>query len=101
MGIGVEVLATSHFFEDDYDRTKYPYRIHHVKGATQLETHQNAGKMIEEREGTFDVLFISGDMHVPNILIDCVRKYPSIVLAAIDGEVRHHSQVCSLEAARW
>ncbi len=101
-GWEVEVLATSHFFEDEYDHDRYPYQITHVKAeGHQFNTHKQAAKMIEERRGTFDVLFISGDMHVPNLLIDQVRRYPSIVLAAIDGEVRHVSQVHSLEAARW
>lgn len=101
LGIEVECLCTSHFFEDGYDRVRYPYPIHHIKGDTQKETHTNALTQVMARDGTFDVLFVSGDAHVPNIMCDAVRKYPSIVLSAIDGEVRHHSQVTSLEAARW
>jgi glycosyltransferase involved in cell wall biosynthesis len=102
MGIEVEVLGTSHFFEENYDHERYPYPIQHIQApGAQLETHLAALREIERRAGTFDVLFISGDMHVPNIMIDAVRKYPSIVLAAIDGEVRHYNQVQSLEVARW
>lgn len=99
LGIEVEVLGTSHFWEDDYDHARYPYKITHINGMNTLETHQAAGKAIDERDGTFDLLFISADMHVPNILMEHVKKYPSIVLGAIDGEVKHRDQVISLESA--
>jgi glycosyltransferase involved in cell wall biosynthesis len=101
MGIEVDVLGTSHFFEDNYDHARYPYKITPVEGETQQKTHEEAGRLIDERAGTFDVLFISGDMHVPNILVEQVKKYPTIILAAIDGVVRHPDQVMSLEYAEW
>ncbi len=100
-GHEVEVLGTSHFWGDEYDHTRYPYKITAIEGPNQITTHEAAGKAIIERDGTFDVLFISGDMHVPNILMASLKRYPSIVLAAIDGEVKHPDQVKSLGVARW
>lgn len=100
-GHEVEVLGTSHFWGDEYDHERYPYKITSIEGSNQLTTHEAAGKAIIERDGTFDVLFISGDMHVPNILLEAVKRYPTIVLAAIDGEVKHADQVTSLAFARW
>lgn len=93
LGIDVEVLGVSHFFGNEYDHERYPYAI------TYVDTYEDAKKAINERAGTFDVLFISADMHVPNILLDEVKKYPSIVLGAIDGPVRHVDQVTSLAVA--
>lgn len=100
-GHEVEVIATSHFWEDEYDHERYPYKIISVSRETQQKTHEAAGAIINERMKDFDLLFISGDMHVPNILIEQVKKYPTIVLAAIDGEVKHPDQVVSLGVASF
>lgn len=100
-GYDVDVLGTSHFFGDDYDHERYPYPIECIEGDNSLETHKKAGERIKEKEGSYDVLFISADMHVPNILVELVRSHPTIVLAAIDGRVTYKAQVHSLEAARW
>jgi glycosyltransferase involved in cell wall biosynthesis len=101
MGHEVVVLGTSHFWEDEYDHQRYPFKIIPVNGENAIATHQEAGKMITEREGTFDILFISADMHVPNILMEQVKKYTSIVLGAIDGMVKHPDQVAALEYADY
>lgn len=102
-GHNVEVIGTSHFWEQEYDHDRYPFPIESISGETQQKTHEAAGKRIHQRmeEDGFDVLFISADMHVPNILIEHVKKYPSIVLAAIDGMVKHADQVKSLEVASF
>lgn len=93
-GHQVEVLGVSHFFGEDYDHTRYPYPI------TYVDSHEDARAMIEARAGHFDALFLSADMHVPNILLEQVRRYPTLVLGAIDGPVLHADQISALEVAR-
>ncbi len=99
-GIDVEVLATSHFFEDRYDHTRYPYPITGISEPTEEETHKAAAKAIDARAGSFDWLFVSGDMHVPQLLKEQVMKFPSIVLGAIDGTVPFAEQIDSFTYAR-
>lgn len=93
-GHQVQVLATSHFFEDQYDHARYPYPIESISREDPNETHRAAGEALDGM--SFDWLFISQDMHVPQILREQVKKYPSIVLAAIDGGVRFPQMVDSL-----
>src|SRR6266571_3509126 len=99
LGIEVEVLGTSHFWGDEYNHEQYPYKIVPVEGGNALETHKRAGDMIAERDGTFDLLFISADMHVPQILNTHLKTYPSIVLGAIDGPVYFAEQISSFREA--
>lgn len=99
-GIEVEVLGGSHFFEDAYDHERFPYQITAIQREGEQETHEAAGQEIDRRAGSFDWLFISGDMHVPQILKEQVARYPSIVLGAIDGNVPFPQLVDSFELAR-
>lgn len=94
-GMQIEVIGWSHFFGQEYDRSRYPYDI------SPCDNWNTAREMILARDGSFDVLFISADMHVPNILIDLVGKYSTIILAAIDGRVIHTDQIKSLMVAAW
>lgn len=101
LGIKVEVLATSHFFGEDYDHARYPYQISTFEcDPAEEATHQAAGREIDARAGSFDWLFISGDMHVPQILKEQVARYPSVVLGAIDGRVPLAALVDSFTLAK-
>jgi len=92
-GHSVDMVAFDHFWGDSYDHERYPYPI------VDTTNVQEARAEIEKRDGQFDILFISADMHVPNILIELVAKYPSIVLAAIDGQVLDAKFISSLSVA--
>lgn len=92
-GHTVSLLGVSHFFGEDYDHEKYPYDVVPVNG------WEEASDWIVKNDGLFDMLFISADMHHPNLLLEHVKKYPSIVLGAIDGEVKYAEQVVSFAHA--
>lgn len=94
-GHTVEVIGFDHFWLDQYDHVRYPY---HIMNTNDVE---EARLEIEDRArvNAFDVLFISADMHVPNILGALVERFPSIVLAAIDGVVLKPDFVGSLHSA--
>lgn len=92
-GHSVQVVGFDHFWGDEYDHERYPYSIMDTKDVEEARIE------IQARDGTFDVLFISADMHIPNILGEMVERYPSIVLAAIDGIVIRPEFVGSLVSA--
>jgi glycosyltransferase involved in cell wall biosynthesis len=88
LGWDLEVIAMSHMDEYEYDRVRFPYPI------TGVTSHEQAGKLIDEKKEGVDLIFISADMHVPNILYDHWKDIPkSVILGAIDCNVYHPKQI--------
>lgn len=98
-GHTVEVIGTNHFVGAEYDHYEYPYFICGINQDTKMQTYDVVQEMIRDRKGTFDLLFLNDDMHVPQLFKELMGDIPTIALGAIDGPVHFREQIDAFQSA--
>ncbi len=92
MGHQVSIVPISHWHELNYDRTAYPYTFYPCSWDSDLYNKANVEQHI--RVDDYDLLFLTGDIHLLDGLMDAVldakrvRSFVLVVYVAIDKEQR-------------